>query len=82
MIELFLNKLPFAILLREHISFFLSTPAEDDWICHAADGSWVPPHQLSWVHGPLRPLDFSGHLGGGFKYFLFSLLPGEMIQFD
>ena len=22
------------------------------------------------------------HLGGGFKYFLFSPLPGEMIQFD
>ena len=22
------------------------------------------------------------HLGGGFKYFLFSSLPGEMIQFD
>ena len=22
------------------------------------------------------------HLGGGFKYFLFSTLPGEMIQFD
>ena len=24
----------------------------------------------------------SGYLGGGFKYFLFSLLPGEMIHFD
>ena len=23
-----------------------------------------------------------GFLGGGFKYFLFSSLPGEMIQFD
>ncbi len=22
------------------------------------------------------------YLGGGFKHFLFSLLPGEMIQFD
>ena len=22
------------------------------------------------------------YLGGGFKYFLFSTLPGEMIQFD
>ena len=21
----------------------------------------VPPHQLSWVHGPLRPLDINGH---------------------
>ena len=25
---------------------------------------------------------FKGYLGGGFKYVLFSPLPGEMIQFD
>ena len=37
-----------------------------------------------------NPSKFSGgdicyviqYLGGGFKYFLFSPLPGEMIQFD
>ena len=27
-------------------------------------------------------IDHNGILGGGFKYFLFSPLPGEMIQFD
>ena len=27
-------------------------------------------------------LDDNQQLGGGFKYFLFSPLPGEMLQFD
>ena len=27
-------------------------------------------------------MDLHGDLGGGFKHFLFSPLPGEMIQFD
>ena len=28
------------------------------------------------------PFPKVGYLGGGFKYFLFSPLPGEIIQFD
>ena len=32
------------------------------------------------IYGSLRCFDT--FLGGGFKYFLFSPLPGEMIQFD
>ena len=48
--------------------------------------------RLSWQCGPTdaaeleeaRRLCFfvGDYLGGGFKYFLFSPLPGEMIQFD
>ncbi len=37
------------------------------------DGSSDPP---MWVNTP------ESYLGGGFKYFLFSPLLGEMIQFD
>ena len=37
------------------------------------------------IYGSLRCFDTFARLlllGGGFKYFLFSPLPGEMIQFD
>ena len=30
----------------------------------------------------IRPQENQQKLGGGFKYFVFSPLPGEMIQFD
>ena len=33
----------------------------------------------SWM---MYTFDVYVYLGGGFKYFLFSPLPGEMIQFD
>ena len=37
----------------------------------------------SFNPGPLKKRDLSEkQLGGGIKYFLFSQLPGEMIQFD
>ena len=40
-------------------------------------GKWGFYHNLyTWSFDP------SYILGGGFKYFLFSPLPGEMIQFD
>ena len=32
--------------------------------------------------GRLRSLGERNSLGGGFKYFLFSPLPGEMVKFD
>ena len=35
-----------------------------------------PPSQHHWKKTR------QANLGGGFKYFLFSPLPGEMIQFD
>ena len=37
---------------------------------------------LRWHGDTAIRCDFALNLGGGFKYFLFSPLPGEMIQFD
>ena len=36
----------------------------------------------SYKHPKKAPMKSHGFLGGGFKYFLFSPLFGEMIQFD
>ena len=47
-------------------------------------GKWSATKQ-QWWSGPSPVLNGTGLivlLGGGFKYFLFSSLPGEMIQFD
>ncbi len=37
---------------------------------------------ISWMVLSDEQMSRNGNLGGGFKYFLFSPLPGEMIQFD
>ena len=39
-------------------------------------------YRVTWNRPPLVRDDVQTNLGGGFKYFLFSPLPGEMIQFD
>ena len=36
---------------------------------------WLRFREDKWFH-------YENYLGGGFKYFLFLPLPGEMIQFD
>ena len=60
----------------------------------AGDASWILLHttRAPWKFdskfapenksGPKRKVIIQATLGGGFKYFLFSPLPGEMIQFD
>ena len=46
---------------------------------HPQVGMWMNPCHLAWTKIHERK---HHHLGGGFKYFLFSSLLGEMIQFD
>ena len=50
------------------------------WLCGVERFSLI--FRWNLVRFIMRYLCHSGLLGGGFKHFLFSPLPGEMIQFD
>ena len=52
-----------------------------DWLSYNLKYSKYYLHGLPDHGCSIRHFESKPHLGGGFKYFLFSPLPGEMIQF-
>ena len=67
------------------ISSKFSRPNQVGWSLCKKWSHGVLGFAIKDIKGHLVDLDFQGTmllLGGGFKYFLFSLVPGEMIQFD
>ena len=63
---------------------YLDLPGVLNWM----DYKGAPPKKNTILYGNgmvqmiLLEINDDKCLGGGFKYFLFSPLPGEMIQFD